>query len=177
MASHVVRRQLALATARTTAARSFSSSAITRAAVEPVVAPVTPVADVGTVKPKRPVGAVRGGIFGFLLGFSLAASFASYHLLEEYKQASATLQASVEELQASTQKVSEHVKRIEAVEKDLKALTESTAAKEDVTKLRAELKKTYDGLHLEFLDLRAHVWGMQQDLHDVMKKENTTVRI
>lgn len=43
-------------------------------------------------------------IVGFLLGFSLASSFAAYHLLEEYKQASAALQASVLELQASTEK-------------------------------------------------------------------------
>jgi hypothetical protein len=44
-------------------------------------------------------------LFGFLLGFSLASGLASYHLLEEYKLASATLQASIEELQASTEKV------------------------------------------------------------------------
>jgi uncharacterized membrane protein len=44
-------------------------------------------------------------IVGFLFGFSLASSFAAYHLLEEYKQASAALQASVEELQISTEKV------------------------------------------------------------------------
>ena len=44
-------------------------------------------------------------IVGFLFGFSLASSFAAYHLLEEYQQASATLQASVETLQNSTEKV------------------------------------------------------------------------
>lgn len=44
-------------------------------------------------------------IVGFLFGFSLASSFAAYHLLDEYKLASAALQASVEELQVSTEKV------------------------------------------------------------------------
>jgi uncharacterized membrane protein len=44
-------------------------------------------------------------IVGFLFGFSLASSFAAYHLLDEYKQASAALQASVEELKISTEKV------------------------------------------------------------------------
>jgi len=75
--------------------------------------------------------------------------------------------------------VSTHLKRIEAVEKDLKALSETTAAKDDFTKLRAEVKKLYDGLHIglsrrllgiasgslisreEFLDLRNHVWGIR----------------
>ena len=41
-------------------------------------------------------------IVGFLLGFSLASSYTAYRLVDEYKQASAILQASVEELQATT---------------------------------------------------------------------------
>lgn len=45
-------------------------------------------------------------IVGFLFGFSLASSFAAYHLLEEYQRASAALQTSVEELKVSTEKVS-----------------------------------------------------------------------
>ncbi|KAI0755129.1 hypothetical protein C8Q80DRAFT_412278 [Daedaleopsis nitida] len=134
--------------------------------------------NLGSVPPaKKPVGAFRGGIVGFLFGFSLASSLAAYHLLEEYKLASAALQASVEELQTSTQKVSAHVRRIEAVEKELKALSESSATKEDISRVRSEMKKLYDGLHVEFLDLRAHVWGIQQDLHALQKKEATTVRV
>jgi len=39
----------------------------------------------------------------------------------------------------------------------LKALADSTAGKEDVQKVRAEMKKVYDGLHVEFLDLRTHL--------------------
>lgn len=57
----------------------------------------------------RDVGFLLGAdfyrVFGFLLGFSVASAYASYRLLEEYKIASALLQASVEELQASTDKV------------------------------------------------------------------------
>jgi len=66
------------------------------------------------------------------------------------------------------------------VEKELKALSETTVAKDDFTKLRAEMKKLYDGLHIglppqlmritsgslmsreEFLDLRSHVWGIRE---------------
>ncbi|KAI0821999.1 hypothetical protein BC628DRAFT_1391915 [Trametes gibbosa] len=134
--------------------------------------------NIGSVPPaKKPIGAFRGGIVGFLFGFSLASSLAAYHLLEEYKLASAALQASVEELQTSTQKVSAHVRRIEAVEKELKALSETSASKEDIARVRAEVKKLYDGLHVEFLDLRAHVWGIQEDVHALSKKNSTTVRI
>ncbi|KAG8925622.1 hypothetical protein FRC02_009538, partial [Tulasnella sp. 418] len=118
------------------------------------------VGDVGTVRPKKAVGAYRGGIFGFLLGFSVASAYASYRLLEEYKIASAMLQASVEELQASTEKVSTHIRRIENVEKNIAALEERSATKEDAKKARAEVKKLYDGLHVEFLDLRSHIWGI-----------------
>jgi len=80
--------------------------------------------------------------------------------------------------------ISAHVRHIEAVEKDLKALSESSASKEDVSRVRAEMKKIYDGLHIgtcriflhcrvlctrtliilvpEFLDLRSFVWGMRK---------------
>jgi len=134
--------------------------------------------NLGGVKPaKQPVGGFRGGIIGFLLGFSLASSFAAYHLLDEYKQASAALQASVLELQTSTEKVTAHIRRIENVEKDLKALAGTSAAKEDVSRLRAEMKKIYDGLHIEFLDLRSHVWGIQQDVHSLSKREGNSVRV
>ncbi|KAN0087978.1 hypothetical protein V8E55_006599 [Tylopilus felleus] len=133
--------------------------------------------NLGTVaSPRKPVGGFRGGIIGFLFGFSLASAYAAYHLLDEYKAASAALQASVEELQASTAKVTAHVRRIEAVEKDLKALSQSSASKDDLSRVRAESKKLYDGLHIEFLDLRNHVWGMQQDLHTLAKKEAAPVR-
>ncbi|KAG8214892.1 hypothetical protein J3R82DRAFT_10063 [Butyriboletus roseoflavus] len=137
----------------------------------------TPSPNLGTVSsPKKPVGGFRGGIIGFLFGFSLASTYAAYHLLDEYKAASAALQASVEELQVSTAKVTAHVRRIEAVEKDLKALSQSTASKDDLSRVRAEAKKLYDGLHIEFLDLRNHAWGMQQDLHALAKKEAISVR-
>lgn len=68
------------------------------------------------------------------------------------------------------------------MEKELKALSESSATKEDISRVRAEMKKLYDGLHVgkstpgtpphssaeqqtivtEFLDLRAHVWGIRE---------------
>jgi len=44
--------------------------------------------------------------------------------------------------------VSAHVRRIEAVERDLKALINSSASKDDLSRLRAEVKKIYDGLHI-----------------------------
>ena len=44
--------------------------------------------------------------------------------------------------------VSAHVRRIEAVEKELKALSESSATKEDISRVRGEMKKLYDGLHI-----------------------------
>jgi len=126
---------------------------------------------------KKPIGGLRGGIVGFLFGFSLASSFAAYQLLDEYKQASAALQASVNELKLSTEQVTTQVRRIEAVEKDLKALSDASASKEDISRVRSEMKKLYDGLNVEFLDLRTYVWGIQQDVHSLTKKDSTTVRI
>ncbi|KAJ9116870.1 hypothetical protein QFC22_004527 [Naganishia vaughanmartiniae] len=132
-----------------------------------------PIGTVGTIPVRKPVGGLRGGLtvmfalfslLGFFFGFSLASAYASFYLLQEYKLASSLLQGSVEDLQESTSKMSNHLQRIEAVEKELKRLSSTSAVKEDVTKLRGEMKQVYDGLHVEVLDLRAHVWGVEQDL-------------
>lgn len=64
-------------------------------------------------------------VIGFLFGFSLASSYAAYQLLDEYKQASAALQASVEELQRSTEKVCAHVLLIVTTKGDRVARTRS----------------------------------------------------
>jgi len=150
--------------------RLFSASRLLRAEHQ------SPNLGGGSVQ-KKPLGAFRGGLVGFLLGFSLASSYAAYRLVDEYKQASVILQASVEELQATATKVSTHLERIESVEKNLKALSETTVAKDDAVHLRTEVKKLYDGLHIEFLDLRSHVWGIQQDLQALSKKERSSVRL
>ncbi|KAI0030430.1 hypothetical protein K488DRAFT_54262 [Vararia minispora EC-137] len=145
-----------------TASRFFSTSRVLRA--EAIAS------DFGTLpSPKKPVGGIRGSVFGFLVGFSVASGFATFRLLDEYKQASAALQLSVEELQRSTEKISTHMVRIEAVEKDLKALSGMSASKDDLIRLRTEVKKIYDGLHIEFLDLRSFVWGLRQDVHAIAK--------
>ena len=63
----------------------------------------------------------------------------------------------------------------------MKALADSSAGKEDLSKVRSEIKRLYDGLHVgalpqyldtcarrlntpssEFLDLRSHVWGIRE---------------
>ncbi|GHJ86501.1 hypothetical protein NliqN6_2903 [Naganishia liquefaciens] len=143
-----------------TARRTITSSPANAQAV----VGTEPIGTVGTIPVKKPVGGLRGGLLGFFFGFSLASAYASYYLLQEYKLASSLLQGSVEDLQDSTSKMANHLQRIEAVEKELKRLSSTSAVKEDVTKLRAEMKQVYDGLHVEVLDLRAHVWGVEQDL-------------
>jgi hypothetical protein len=44
--------------------------------------------------------------------------------------------------------VTAHIRRIEAVEKDLAALAAGVAHTEDLSRVRAEVKKLYDGLHV-----------------------------
>lgn len=53
------------------------------------------------------------------------------------------MMASVDELQGSTAKINSHLDRLQSVEKDIVALKSSVPAKEDVGKVRAEMKKVY----------------------------------
>ncbi|KAF9973550.1 hypothetical protein BGZ73_003187 [Actinomortierella ambigua] len=142
--------------------RSFSTSTVARA--EASASPV--------VTYKRPVGGFRGGILGFLLGSTAAGAAGYYYLLEEYQTASNLLLASVEDLQASTSKVRDYAKKIESVEAELKKLKEKAATKEQLQELRTDVKKVYDGLNIEHLELKTHVWGLEQDLAASIKAKN-----
>ncbi|WWC62238.1 uncharacterized protein I303_104834 [Kwoniella dejecticola CBS 10117] len=157
---------LRLSTSARQAVRSLSTSSIARQEA---------VGTVGTVPTKRPVGGFRGGILGFLFGFSVSSGLSIYYLQQENKIASGLLLASVEELQQGTGKISSHLDRLQFVEKEMNGLKTGGAIKEDVSNLRGEMKRVYDGLHLELLDLRAHVWGVEQDLQKVVKTESIRI--
>ncbi|BEI79933.1 hypothetical protein CcaverHIS002_0104620 [Cutaneotrichosporon cavernicola] len=123
----------------------------------------------------RSADSVAGDIFGFLLGFSAATALGVYYLQQDSKITTGLLMASVSELQGSTAKITSHLDRLQTVEKDLAALKASVPQKEDVTKVRGEMKKVYDGLHLELLDLRAHVWGVEQDVQKLAKSDSVRI--
>ncbi|KAF9123912.1 hypothetical protein BGX30_001200 [Mortierella sp. GBA39] len=147
-------------TLRIASRRHFSSSAVARAEQS---APVV-------VNYKRPVGGFRGGILGFLIGATAAGGAGYYYLLEEYQTASNLLLNSVEDLQASTNKVRDYAKKIESVEAELKTLRSKTATVEQLNELKSEVKKVYDGLNIEHLELKSHVWGLEMDLQKVQQQ-------
>ncbi|KAF7732329.1 hypothetical protein EC973_005225 [Apophysomyces ossiformis] len=120
--------------------------------------------------PKK-VGAVRGGLVGFLLGVTLAGSAGYYYLLEEYNSASGSLLNSVEELQSSTDKIRDYARRIEVVDKDVAKLKDSVATVQQLNELKAEFRKLYDTLNVEHLELKTHVWGLEKDLNNVASKQ------
>ncbi|KAF2220008.1 hypothetical protein BDZ85DRAFT_204947 [Elsinoe ampelina] len=81
--------------------RNFSVSAARR---EPIVAPV-PV--------RKPVGAFRGGLLGFLLGSTLAGSALYYYVIDEYKVSNQLLTEDIYTLQNAVQRVEGYVKSLE----------------------------------------------------------------
>lgn len=46
--------------------------------------------------PKKPIGAFRGGLFGFLLGSTVSGGAAYYYLMREYKVSNELLAADIE---------------------------------------------------------------------------------
>ncbi|KIV80177.1 hypothetical protein PV11_07697 [Exophiala sideris] len=82
------------------ASRSFQTSS--RRFAETVAVPV-----------KRPVGAFRGGLFGFLLGSTLAGASVYYYILEEYKVSNELLTEDIYALQAAVQRIHSYVTELE----------------------------------------------------------------
>ncbi|PMD17962.1 hypothetical protein NA56DRAFT_630783 [Hyaloscypha hepaticicola] len=62
---------------------------------------------------RKPVGAFRGGLFGFLLGSTLAGTGVYYYILEEYKVSNELLTEDIYSLQASVQRVHTYVQTLE----------------------------------------------------------------
>ncbi|KAL8388480.1 hypothetical protein RB595_009214 [Gaeumannomyces hyphopodioides] len=73
---------------------------------------------------RKPVGAFRGGLFGFLLGTTLAGSGVYYYVLQEYKASNELLTEDIYNLQSSVQRLSTYLtnleERIEATERKRK---------------------------------------------------------
>ncbi|CZR50604.1 uncharacterized protein PAC_00478 [Phialocephala subalpina] len=70
-------------------------------------------ADATPLPVRKPVGAFRGGLFGFLLGSTLAGAGVYYYILEEYKVSNGLLTEDIYSLQASVQRVHSYVQTLE----------------------------------------------------------------
>ncbi|KAI9846881.1 MAG: hypothetical protein M1837_003493 [Sclerophora amabilis] len=70
---------------------------------------------------RKPVGAFRGGFFGFLLGSTLAGAGVYYYILEEYRVSNELLTEDIYSLQAAVQRIHGFVsgleERLDAIEK------------------------------------------------------------
>ncbi|KAG5934165.1 hypothetical protein E4U53_000756 [Claviceps sorghi] len=87
-------------TTRAVASRSLSTSARRMTDAPPLPA-------------KRPMGAFRGGLFGFLFGSVLASSAVYTYLLQEYRASNDVLTEDIYTLQASVTRLTNYVKALE----------------------------------------------------------------
>ncbi|KAF2085431.1 hypothetical protein K490DRAFT_67846 [Saccharata proteae CBS 121410] len=62
---------------------------------------------------KKPVGAFRGGLFGFLLGSVTAGAGMYYYVMEEYKVSNELLTEDIYALQQAVQRIESYVKVLE----------------------------------------------------------------
>jgi len=85
----------------------FRTFATSPRRLETVVAAPTP------VPVKKPVGAFRGGLTGFLLGTVLSGAGMYYYVLQEYRVSNELLTEDIYNLQATVQRVEAYVKVLE----------------------------------------------------------------
>lgn len=71
-----------------------------------------PVRTYSTSAPRK-VGAVKGGLFGFLFGVTATGAASYYYLLKEYNLANNVVVADVVSLQNSIANLEKHVKSLE----------------------------------------------------------------
>ncbi|KAJ2866567.1 hypothetical protein GGH94_001459 [Coemansia aciculifera] len=124
-------------------------------------------------KKKRPIGGFRGGLVGFLLGVTSAGAFGFVYLIEEYQKATSLVLSSVDELEKSSLKVREYVKKIETVESDLNKLRANSATSQQLAQVKADWRKQNDILTRDHLELKAHVWEIEQDVDSALGRASS----
>ncbi|MCJ1248809.1 hypothetical protein MMC30_006029 [Trapelia coarctata] len=82
--------------------RAFQTSSRRADAVATTAAPV-----------RRPIGAFRGGIVGFLLGGGVAGTLVYKYILDEYKVSNELLTEDIYALQAAVQRIHSYVTTLE----------------------------------------------------------------
>ncbi|BCS20535.1 uncharacterized protein APUU_20967A [Aspergillus puulaauensis] len=63
---------------------------------------------------KKPVGAFRGGLFGFLSGAVFAGATVYYYILGEYRVSNEMLTEDIYALQSATQKLQTYISELES---------------------------------------------------------------
>ncbi|KAK9767618.1 hypothetical protein K7432_002460 [Basidiobolus ranarum] len=119
---------------------------------------------------KKKMGSIGGGILGFIIGGSTAGALSYYCLLEEYQNASTKILRAVDELKASTDQVKEYAQKIEVVDGELNDFKNNLVSKEKVEKTRRELRKLHDSANIEHLELKTHIWAVEQEVHSLFKR-------
>ncbi|KAL4936105.1 hypothetical protein BDV06DRAFT_205620 [Aspergillus oleicola] len=66
-----------------------------------------------TLPAKKPVGAFRGGLFGFLSGAVVAGAGVYYYILGEYRVSNTMLTEDIYALQSATQKLQTYISELE----------------------------------------------------------------
>ncbi|KAI9217269.1 hypothetical protein BC828DRAFT_391576 [Blastocladiella britannica] len=138
--------------------RQFSTSAAATPAAESTfrAAPLPP--------PKKPVGAVRGGILGLLVGIASAGTIGYLYLVEEYQIASQSLLANVEQLGGSVNAVRASLLKADKLDAEVKAVKASAVRRDDVDAVKKELYKVIDDLTTDQLELKTRLWALEQEL-------------
>ncbi|KAK8243648.1 hypothetical protein HDK90DRAFT_462570 [Phyllosticta capitalensis] len=67
----------------------------------------------GALPQKKPVGAFRGGLTGFLLGSVTAGVGMYYYVMDEYKMANTLLTEDIYSLQSAVQRIERYVRVLE----------------------------------------------------------------
>ncbi|KAK3329616.1 hypothetical protein B0H66DRAFT_32157 [Apodospora peruviana] len=93
------------------ARRHFQTSARRLEAAAPTIGAAAPNATV--IPARKPVGAFRGGLFGFFFGSTLAGSAVYYYVLQEYKTSNELLTEDIYALQNAVERLSKYVGTLE----------------------------------------------------------------
>ncbi|KAK3941584.1 hypothetical protein QBC46DRAFT_458276 [Diplogelasinospora grovesii] len=112
MASRILSRTGARAFTSAAAAPALRTSAAARN-FQTSAARLDAVAGAAPLPARKPMGAFRGGLFGFFLGSTLAGTAVYSYILKEYKASNELLTEDIYALQHSVERLTKYLERLE----------------------------------------------------------------
>ncbi|PVV05400.1 hypothetical protein BB560_000075 [Smittium megazygosporum] len=125
---------------------------------------------------KRKVGGFRGGVFGFLLGSTLASAYGYFYLLDVYERSNAMVLSSISELEALSVNIRLQLETISVLEARLEKFESNYAKSKDLEQLSASTRSQIDNVNRSFLDLKARILKNHLEAVESSPKESTTTK-
>lgn len=121
---------------------------------------------------KKRFNSLKGGVFGFLLGFSTVFGIGYYYLIQDYQVSNDSLKKSIEELQTSISKIKRNNRESDELIEELKVLKKSVVTKQEFDEFQNNIKLILDEIKKGQIEESSNLLQMNDKVAKNLQQKN-----